>query len=111
MLIIGADVATLTDIQDLVLPALLTWVTRIIGLTMFVVLLLGGFRWLTATGDPKKVEQAQATIRGTVIAAFVIIIGWFALNIITDLFFDRTIGISNPFDLTILDLCFTLNCL
>lgn len=95
------DTANLVDIQDVVIPKILTVAARILGLAVFVVLFLGGFQWLTAGGDPKKVEQARATLTGAVIGLAILVVGWYGLNLIADV-------TSVP--LTLFDLCFTKNC-
>ena len=95
-------VANLIDIQDGVLPQVLTVAARVLGLAVFVVLFIGGFQWLTAAGDPKKVEQARATLTGAVIGLAILIVGWYGLNLIAEV-----TGVP----LTLLDLCFTKDCL
>lgn len=41
------------------------------GMAAFVVLIVGGFQFLTASGDPKKIQQATGVITGAVIGIIV----------------------------------------
>ena len=52
------------------------------GLAAFVVLIAGGFAYLTSAGDPKKVQQAQGTITGAIIGIIVTLAVWFIFQLI-----------------------------
>ena len=52
------------------------------GLAAFVVLIVGGFSYLTSAGDPKKVQQAQGTITGAIIGIIVTLAVWFIFKLI-----------------------------
>lgn len=52
------------------------------GLAAFVVLIVGGFSYLTSAGDPKKVQQAQGTITGAIIGIIVTLAVWFIFQLI-----------------------------
>ena|SRR3989344_2680483 len=52
------------------------------GLAAFVVLIAGGFAYLTSAGDPKKAQQAQGMITGAVIGIIVTIAVWFIFQLI-----------------------------
>lgn len=41
------------------------------GLAAFVVLIVGGFQYLTSSGDPKKTQEAQGVITGAIIGIIV----------------------------------------
>lgn len=55
-------------------------VSAFAGIVFLLILLAGGFKYLTAAGDPKKVEQAKGTITAgfagvlLIAAAFVILV-------------------------------------
>lgn len=69
-----------------VIECILTNVFNIIipfaGLAAFVVLIVGGFQYLTSAGDPKKVQQAQGTITGAIIGIVVTLAIWFIFQLI-----------------------------
>lgn len=53
------------------------------GLVLFVMLLTGGFSWLTAGGDPEKAKKAGGTLTWA-IAGFALLLGsWFILRLIS----------------------------
>lgn len=52
------------------------------GLASFVVLIAGGFAYLTSSGDPQKTKQAQAMITGAVIGIIATIAVWFIFQLI-----------------------------
>jgi len=65
------DVAKISDLETLfgnIVGAALGFA----GITLFVMLIVGGFRYITAGGDPKGVETAKKTI-GNAIAGLVLV--------------------------------------
>ena len=77
----SADVPTLKGFACLfaqVLPIIFT----LIGLAMFIMLLWGGFRYLTSGGDPKAIDGAKSTLT-MALAGIVMALGaWFVLTLI-----------------------------
>lgn len=58
--------------------------TIVIGaLAAFMYLVLGGFQWITAGGDPKKTEEAQKKITNAVIGLVIIVAAWAIMNVVT----------------------------
>lgn len=73
--------ATFSDLEKLIkgyLNMALTWAI----IAVFAMLLYGGFKYLTAGGDPKGNEAAKATITYAVIGLLLMIGAWFILNFI-----------------------------
>jgi len=73
-----ADVATIPSLEGLfrnVLGASLS----LLGIIMFVMILVGGFKFLTAGDDPKATEAAQATITNGIIGLVLAIVAFFIL--------------------------------
>ena len=62
--------ATLQGFQCIV-ERLFNYIIPFAGLAAFVVLIAGGFQYLTSGGDPKKVQQAQGVITGAIIGIIV----------------------------------------
>lgn len=58
------------------------------GIAAFVILLLGGFQYITSGGDPKQTQKAQSMITGAIIGIAVTVGIWFLfqfLNAVTGL--------------------------
>ena len=45
----------------------------LLGTLFVILLLLGGFRWMTAQGDAKKVEEARDLIKNSVVGVVIIL--------------------------------------
>lgn len=45
----------------------------LLGTIFVILLLLGGFRWMTAQGDAKKVEEARDLIKNSVVGVVIIL--------------------------------------
>ncbi|MBU1348625.1 pilin [Patescibacteria group bacterium] len=48
----------------------------LIGAILFVYLLYGGFRWMTAGGDEKKVKEATDVIKNAIIGLLIIVLAY-----------------------------------
>ncbi len=82
-----SDPATLQEIECIV-QHIFNIIIPFAGLAAFVVLIVGGFQYLTSGGDPKKAQQAQGVITGAVIGIIVTLGVWFIfqlLNTVTGL--------------------------
>lgn len=51
---------------------IIAWGLGLIGIVLFVIILVSGFRYATAGGDPKKAQDAVATITNAIIGLFII---------------------------------------
>ncbi len=67
-----------------VVGAIIKTLLLLLGTIFIILLLVGGFRWMTAMGDPKKVEDAKATISNAVVGVVIVLaayaIAYFVLN-------------------------------
>jgi len=61
---------------------LLGILARLVGIVAFIMLLVGGFQYLTSAGDPKKTEVAGKTLGGAIAGIAIVIIGWMGLKLI-----------------------------
>lgn len=52
------------------------------GIVLFILLLVGGFKFITSGGDPKAVEGAQKTITYAIIGLVVILLSFLILVLI-----------------------------
>lgn len=75
------EVATLKGFEC-IFARILNTVIRLGGIALFVMLLIGGFKLMTAGGDAKKVQSAQQTLTYAVIGLVVIIGAWFVFRLI-----------------------------
>lgn len=55
------------------------------GIVLFVLLIVGGFNYLTSGGDPKKIEGAKATLTYAIIGIVVLVLAFLILRLIETL--------------------------
>lgn len=56
--------------------SVINWVLGILALIAVILILVGGFRWMTAGGNEEKVESAKKTLYAALIGLVIIIAGW-----------------------------------
>lgn len=54
----------------------INWVLGLLALVAVVLILVGGFRWMTAGGNEEKVESAKKTLYAALIGLIIILAGW-----------------------------------
>ena len=54
----------------------INWVLGILALIAVILILVGGFRWMTAGGNEEKVESAKKTLYAAIIGLVIILAGW-----------------------------------
>lgn len=72
------DVATIGSLGGL-FENILGVALSLIGLTTFIMILVGGLKYLTSGGDPKQMEAAQSTLTYGIIGLVLAIGSWFIL--------------------------------
>lgn len=72
--------------------SLINALLSLVGLILFVYMLYGGFIWMTAAGDSKKVGQAQDIIKNAIIGIIIIAAAW----VISNQVLQYLIAASNP---------------
>lgn len=77
----NCNVATLKGIEA-IFRLILNIVIRLGGVVVFIFLIIGGFKYLTAGGDPKKAESAKNTITYAILGLALLILAWFVLQFI-----------------------------
>ena len=82
---------TPAKIQDLVVivQRILNIVVRLAGIAVFIMLIIGGFQYLTAGGDPKKTQAASNTLTYAIFGLVAVIAAWFIL-----LFIEKFTGVK-----------------
>ena len=76
--------AQLSDLEK-VFGNLVALVVSAGGLISFVMLLVGGFKFLVARGDPKAIDSARSTITWAIVGLAMIIVAWLVLLFIKEL--------------------------
>lgn len=77
------EYATLQELEA-VFQSVITWIAIIGGFLAFIALIIGGFKYIAARGDPKAISGAQSTITWALIGLALIIIAWLILVFIKD---------------------------
>ncbi|MCR4324717.1 MAG: pilin [Candidatus Curtissbacteria bacterium] len=73
--------AQITDILD-VLQRIISLLAPAAGIAFFVMLIVGGFKYITSGGDPKNVGQAQSILTYAVIGIVLVVASWLILQLI-----------------------------
>ncbi|MFA6099123.1 MAG: pilin [Patescibacteria group bacterium] len=63
------------DLESTVIK-IVQWVLGFLGLVAVVMILIGGFQWMTAGGNEEKVASAKKVISAAVIGLIVILLAW-----------------------------------
>lgn len=78
------DPAKIVDIVN-VLANIIKILAPVAGVAFFVMLVIGGFQFVTSGGDPKAVGQARTTLTYAVIGVILVIVSWLILTLIQNL--------------------------
>jgi hypothetical protein len=65
-----------------ILSALLPYIFVIAGLTLFILLIIGGFGLLTSAGSPDKVKAAQGKITSAIVGFVIIFVAYWLMRIL-----------------------------
>jgi uncharacterized membrane protein len=79
------------QLQDLtvIVERILNIAVRLAGIAVFIMLIVGGFQYLTAGGDPKKTQAASSIITHAILGLVIVIVAWFIL-----LFIEKFTGVT-----------------
>ncbi|MEA3354926.1 MAG: hypothetical protein U9Q63_00360 [Patescibacteria group bacterium] len=80
----AADTAATFSELEGIFEHILGLVITLGGIALFIMLIVGGFKYLTSGGDPKKTASASSTITMAVVGLLVAIGSWFILQFIAD---------------------------
>jgi heme/copper-type cytochrome/quinol oxidase subunit 2 len=75
------DVATFKSLEPL-FTNIVQAVVALVGVALFVMLLVAGFKYLFSGGDPKKLEAAKGTLTNAIIGVVVIVSAYIILKLI-----------------------------
>jgi len=74
-------VATFRSLET-VFSNILNVAVTLAGLVLFIMLIMGGFGFLTSGGDPEKVKKASGTLTWAIVGFVLLIASWFILRLI-----------------------------
>jgi len=77
----SGDVAQFRDLE-VVFYRVVRVATYVAGIAVFLMLIAGGFQYITAGDDPKAAEKASKTLTYAVIGLVVVLAAWFILRAI-----------------------------
>ncbi len=63
------------DLKETVIN-ILNWLLGIMALVAVVMIIMGGFTWLTAGGNEEKVDKAKKIISAAVIGLIIVLLAW-----------------------------------
>lgn len=67
------------DLQTTVIN-IIQWVLGLLGLVAVIMILLGGFRWMTAAGNEEKIESAKKLLTAAIIGLIIVLLAWAIVN-------------------------------
>lgn len=66
------DTFTATNMEVIIANVIKTFLS-LLGVIFIVLMLIGGYNWMTAQGDESKVEKAKATIQRAIIGLIIVV--------------------------------------
>ena len=63
------------DLKDTVIN-IIQWVLGILALVAVVMIIIGGFQWMTAAGNEERIEKAKKVISAAVIGLIIVLLAW-----------------------------------
>ena len=89
-------VTELSDIGPKSFTPIVYLIIIMAGIWAFLQIILGGMGYITAGGEPKKVQEAQSKLVHSLIGLGIIAASFFITALISQIFFDRWDFILNP---------------
>lgn len=74
---------TLLGIVD-ILENIISILAPVAGIAFFIMLLIGGFQFVTSGGDPKAAGQARTTLTYAIIGVILVVAAWLIIQAIAD---------------------------
>lgn len=74
-----------SDLQQTVI-AIIQWILGLLALIAVIMILIGGFKWMTAGGNEEKIESAKKLLTAAIIGLVIVLLAWaitiFAINVL-----------------------------
>lgn len=77
------DVHELKDLTEII-KNIFNIIVRLAGIMVFIMIIIGGFQYLTSGGDPKKAQSARNTITYAIAGLVAILFAWFILRFLSE---------------------------
>lgn len=75
------------DVEEIVI-GIIQWILGILALIAVIMILIGGFIWMTAGGNDDKIKTAKGLLRAAIIGLVIILAAWgisiYAINVIAN---------------------------
>ena len=78
------DPATIQDFQ-IIVKTILNLAVQFAGIAVFILLLVGGFKYLTSGGEPEKKKSASSTITYAIFGLALLLGSWLILLLIKEI--------------------------
>ena len=78
------DTVAKIECAECIVQIVLNLAIRIAGIVVFIMLIVGGFKYLTAGSDPKAIDSAQKTITYAILGLVLLLSGWLILLFIRE---------------------------
>jgi hypothetical protein len=75
--------ATISDLGGL-FERVVTYALGFAGIVLFILLIVGGFKFITSGGDPKAVEGARKTLTSAIAGLAIILVAYLILVLISN---------------------------
>jgi hypothetical protein len=83
----GEDFSSLKDVSiNSVLSGAISLALILVVVVFFFILILGAIKWITSSGDEKKVGEARSQITNALIGLAIVFAAWAVLSLISTLF-------------------------
>lgn len=79
--LVEGDVPSIKYLET-IFGSVVSVILSVAAIVLFVILLVGGFRWLTSGGDPKAVEAARGTISSAIAGLVILLLAFIILQVI-----------------------------
>jgi hypothetical protein len=77
-------IATIADLGGL-FDRVVSYALGFAGIVLFILLIVGGFKYITSGGDPKAVEGAKKTLTSAIIGLVLILVSYLILVLISNI--------------------------
>lgn len=97
----GDEPAKFGDLE-IIFENILGIIISLAGVAVFIMLIIGGFKYLTAGGNPEQAGKAKGVITWAIGGLIVILVAWFILRLITEVTgvdvtkFEIPTSVTNP---------------